>query len=57
MSHAGRKIIQIIEKINVVFYHVSLRALHSFLSMQVAYIFGQYNTFQVAPWQVVFNSV
>lgn len=25
--------------------------------MQVAYILGRHNTFQVAPWQVIFNSV
>lgn len=57
MSHAGRKIIQTTEKINVAFYHLSLRALNSFLSMQVAYILGIYNAFQVVPWQVIFNSV
>lgn len=57
MSHAGRKIIQTTEKINVAFYHLSLRALNSFLSKQVAYILGIYNAFQVVPWQVVFNSV
>lgn len=25
--------------------------------MQVAYILGGHNTFQVPPWQVIFNSV
>lgn len=57
MSHSGRKIIHSVEKINVVFYHVSLRALNNFLYMQVAYILGGHNTFQVAPRQVIFNSV
>lgn len=57
MSHSGRKIIQTVEKINVAFYHVSLRALNNFLYRQVAYILCGHNTFQVTPWQVIFNSV
>lgn len=36
---------------------MSLRALNNFLYMQVASILGIYNTFQVAPWQIIFNSV
>lgn len=56
MSHAGRKIIQTVGKINVTLYHVSLRALCNFLYMQAAYIFSIYNTFQVAQWQVISNS-
>ena len=55
MSHAVRKIIQTVgEKINVAFYHVSLRALNNFLFMQVAYILGTCSTFQAAQWQVIF---
>lgn len=57
MSHAVRKIIQTVEKINVAFYHVSLRALNNFLFMQAAYILGMWTTFQAAQWQVIFNSV